>query len=157
LDVTAQDKATGKEQSVRITASTNLTESDVEQMVEQAKKHEAEDQRLRELAQARNAGDSMAYQAEKALNELGDKVPSADRQQIEGKIAQLRSALEGDDIEKIKRLTEEVQQASYALSQQLYQTQAQGEPGPSESKRGPLKKCENSNVGLTNWVYSVKG
>jgi molecular chaperone DnaK len=133
LDVTAQDKATGKEQSVRITASTNLTESDVENMVQEAKRHEAEDRRFRELSQARNAGDGMAYQAEKALSELGDKVPPSDRQQIEDKIGQLRSALEGEDISQIKKLTEEVQQASYALSQQLYQTQAQQAQGSQET------------------------
>jgi molecular chaperone DnaK len=133
LDVTAQDKATGKEQSVRITASTNLSESDVENMVQEAKRHEAEDRRFRELAQARNAGDGMAYQAEKALRELGDKVPPSDRQQIEDKITQLRSALEGEDISQIKKLTEEVQQASYALSQQLYETQAQQAQGSQET------------------------
>ncbi|MFQ5922137.1 MAG: molecular chaperone DnaK, partial [Anaerolineales bacterium] len=120
LNVNAKDKATGKEQSVTITASTNLEKVDVERMVEEAKAHEAEDRKRKEFADARNTGDSLAYQAEKTLNELGDKVPTDDRERIEGKVKELREALEGDDLERIKQLTEEVQQASYALSQQLY-------------------------------------
>jgi molecular chaperone DnaK len=133
LNVLARDKATGKEQKVTITASTNLDEKDVDRMVDEAKEHEAEDRKRRELADARNAGDSIAYQAEKALRELGDKVPSSDRDKIEKAIANLQEAIQGDDINKIKRLTEEVQQASYALGQQMYAQQegpqAAGEPG----------------------------
>jgi molecular chaperone DnaK len=123
LNVTARDKATGKEQRVTITASTNLGKGDVERMVQEAKKHEAEDRKRKELVDARNTGDGLAYQAEKALRDLADKVPGNDRQQIESKIASLREALAGEDIERIKRLTEEVQQASYAMSQQLYAQQ----------------------------------
>ena len=127
LNVTARDKATGKQQQVTITASTNLEKEDVERMVEESKRHEAEDRKRRELADARNAGDTMAYQAEKALRELGDKVPANDREKIEKAIAELRETIKGDDIEKIKRLTEEVQQTSYALSQQLYAQQAESQ------------------------------
>ena len=138
LNVKAQDKATGREQKVTITASTNLEKSDVERMVHEAKQHEGEDRRRRELAEARNQGDSLAYQAEKALKELGDKVPANDRQSIETKITDLREALKGDDIQRIKQLTEEVQQASYALSQQMYAQQGQpaGEATPGGSAPG---------------------
>ncbi len=120
LNVTAKDKATGKEQAVKITASTNLSKQDVERMVNEAKKHEAEDRRRRELVEARNTGDSLAYTAEKALRELGDKVPANDRDRIEKSIAELREAIKGDDVARIRQLTEAVQQASYALSQQMY-------------------------------------
>jgi molecular chaperone DnaK len=135
INVTAKDKATGKSQKVTITASTNLDKEDVERMVKEAQSHATEDRKRREIAEARNTGDSMAYSAEKALNELGDKVPASDREQIEVKIADLRKALESDNIDEIKRLTEEVQQASYALSQQLY---AQGSPpeGTAEPGKG---------------------
>jgi molecular chaperone DnaK len=133
LNVMAKDKATGKEQKVTITASTNLADGDVDRMVEEAQKHTAEDEKRREMAEARNMGDTMAYQAEKALKELGDKVPEGDRGNIEGKVKELQDALQGDDIDKIKKLTEEVQQASYALSQQLY---AQ-EGGPSMGGETP--------------------
>jgi molecular chaperone DnaK len=136
LNVTARDKATGKEQKVTITASTNLDKSDVERMVDEAKQHQTEDRRRKEIAEVRNTGDAMAYQAEKALNELGDKVPAGDREQIEAKVTSLREALEGDDVDKIKRLTEEVQQASYALSQQLYAQEGEGPTGPEAPPEG---------------------
>jgi molecular chaperone DnaK len=132
LNVTARDKATGKEQKVTITASTNLSDGDISRMVDEAKKHESEDRQRKELAEARNNADSLAYQVEKALNELGDKVPEGDRKQIEEKVTQLREAINGDDIQQIKRLTEEVQQASHALSQQMYSQQAEAqESGPA--------------------------
>jgi molecular chaperone DnaK len=127
LNVKAKDKATGKEQSVTITASTNLDKGDVERMVEEAKSNEAEDQKRKEIADVRNTADSLAYQTEKTLNELGDKVPESDRESIDGKVKELREALEGDDLDRIKQLTEEVQQASYALSQQLYAQEAEGD------------------------------
>jgi len=127
LNVKAKDKATGKEQSVTITASTNLDKGDVERMVDEAKSNEAEDQKRKEIADVRNSADSMAYQTEKTLNELGDKVPEGDRESIDGKVKELREALEGDDLDRIKQLTEEVQQASYALSQQLYAQEAEGD------------------------------
>jgi molecular chaperone DnaK len=132
LNVTAKDRATGKQQKVTITASTNLSKSDVERMVQEAKRNEGEDRQRRTLAEARNQGDTLAYQAEKALRDLGDKVPAGDRTQIESSIKDLREALKGDDIERIKHLTEQVQQASYALSQQMYAQQGspQGGPGP---------------------------
>ena len=139
LNVNAKDKATGKEQSVTITASTNLEKGDVERMVEEAKSNEAEDQKRKEMADVRNSGDSLAYQAEKTLNELGDKVPAEDRERIEGKVKELREALEGDDLERIKQLTEEVQQASYALSQQLYAQEGEGDetqPQPEAEAEG---------------------
>jgi molecular chaperone DnaK len=129
LNVTARDRATGKEQRVTITASTNLSKGEVEKMVDEAKHHEAEDRKRRELADARNQGDTLAYQAEKSLRELGDKVPASDRQKIEASVKSLRDALQGDDVQKIRRLTEEVQQASYALGQQMY-AQSQQQAGP---------------------------
>jgi molecular chaperone DnaK len=151
LNVNAKDKATGKEQSVTITASTNLEKDDVDRMVDEAKSHEADDRKRKEFADARNTGDTLAYQAEKTLNELGDKVPSDDRESIEGKIKDLREVLEGDDLERIKQLTEEVQQASYALSQQLYAqegdaAQPQPEAEPEAEGGGPTSGEEEGDV-----------
>ncbi|MGQ0600315.1 MAG: molecular chaperone DnaK [Anaerolineales bacterium] len=120
LNVGAKDKASGKEQTVKITASTNLNKSDVERMVSDAKKHEAEDRQRRELIEARNNGDSLAYAAEKALRDLGEKVPAGDRERIEKSIVELREAIQGDDAARIRALSEAVQQASYALGQQMY-------------------------------------
>lgn len=146
INVTARDKATGKQQQVTITASTNLEKEDVERMVEESKRHEAEDRKRRDLADARNAGDTMAYQTEKALRELGDKVPANDREKTEKAIAELREVIKGDDIEKINRLTEEVQQASYALSQQIYaqqaESQAEGGDSGDEGEEGDVVEGE---------------
>jgi molecular chaperone DnaK len=125
LNVGAKDKATGKEQKVTITASTNLSKADVDKMVGEAKKNEAADRQRKELVEARNQADSLAYAAEKALRELGDKVPGHDRQTIEKKIADLREALQGDDAARIQKLSEELQQATYALSQQMYASAGQ--------------------------------
>jgi len=137
LHVTAKDKATGKEQKVTITASTNLNKSDIERMVQESKAHEAEDKKRRELIDAKNTGDSLVYQTEKTLRDLGDKVPSAERGEIETKINDLKSALQTDDINRIKQETESVQQAFHALSQQLYaQGQPQPEGGPDMSSSG---------------------
>jgi molecular chaperone DnaK len=133
LNVTAKDKATGKEQKVTITASTNLNKNDIDRMVQEARSHEAEDKKRRELIDAKNTADNLVYQTEKALRDLGDKVPSAERGEIETKINDLKSAAQGDDISRIQKTTEEVQQAFHALSQQLY---AQGQPQP-ETQGGP--------------------
>ena len=123
LNVTAQDKATGKEQKVTITATTNLSKDEVDTMMNEAKQHEADDQKRRELIEARNNADSIAYQTEKTLNELGDKVPSAERQNIENQISQLRETLKDEDSQRIKNQTEALQNAFHALSQQLYAQQ----------------------------------
>jgi len=123
LNVTAQDKATGREQQIQITASTNLTEEEVERMVQQAKEHEAADRKRRELSEARNTADQLIYTVEKTMRELGDKLQAKDRQQVEELINQLREAMQGEDITRIRNLSEQLQQATYAFSQQLYQTQ----------------------------------
>ena len=98
LNVTAHDKATGKEQKVTVTASTNLSKDEIERKVREAREHEAEDKRQRELIQARNTADSLVYQTEKTLRELQDKVPASDRQNIEAKLNQLREAMKGNDV-----------------------------------------------------------
>ncbi|GAB4477979.1 MAG: molecular chaperone DnaK [Anaerolineales bacterium] len=135
LNVTAKDKATGKEQKVTITASTNLNKDEIERMVREAREHEAEDRRRRELVEARNTADQLAYQTEKTLRELGDKVPAAERESIQQKVNDLRQAAQGDDIERIRRLTEELQNAFHAISQQLYAQQAQSSASSSGNGR----------------------
>jgi molecular chaperone DnaK len=141
LHVTAKDKATGKEQKVTITASTNLNKNDIDRMVQESRQHETEDKKHRELIEAKNNADNMAYQLEKTLRELGDKVKSDERSNIEGKISDLKQAAQTDDLNRIKKATDDAQNAFHALSQQLYaqgqpQAQAQGQPqqgGPSSS------------------------
>jgi molecular chaperone DnaK len=136
LNVNAKDKATSKEQSVKITASTNLSKDEVDRLVREAKSHEAEDKTLRDLADARNTADNLIYVTEKSLRELGDKVPVNDRGQIEQTIEDLKVAISGTDLNSIRQLTEQLQQASHALTQQMYQ-QAPGPNGSTEPGSGP--------------------
>jgi len=139
LHVTAKDKASGKEQKVTITASTNLNKNDIDRMMNEARSHEAEDKKRRELIDAKNTADNLVYQTEKALRDLGDKVPSAERGEIETKINDLKTAAQSDDIVGIQKASESVQQAFHALSQQLY---AQGQPQP-EAQGGPSTPPSN--------------
>ncbi|MEY2818522.1 MAG: chaperone protein DnaK [Chloroflexota bacterium] len=136
LHVTAKDKATSKEQKVTITASTNLNKSDIERMVQESKQNEAADKKRREVIQIKNDADNLTYQIEKALRDLGDKVPSAEKASIEAKVSELKQAAQGDDIERIKKLSEELQNTFHALSQQLY---AQGQGGQPQPEGGPAQ------------------
>lgn len=123
LNVSAMNKATGKEQTITITASTNLSDNEVDRMVREAEQNRADDDRLAELITARNEADAMMYQAEKSLNELGDKVPVNDRDQIEAHINELRETVQSDDVAAIRSGIEALQNATYAMSQQMYADQ----------------------------------
>lgn len=138
LDVSAKDKGTAKEQSIRITASSGLSEGEKERMVKEAEVHAAEDRKHREVIDARNKADGFIYSVEKSMREAGDKIPSSDRSQIEEKIAALKEAMKGEDVAAINKAQEELQQASYKLSEVLYKQtgpqaggpQAGPQPGP---------------------------
>ncbi len=136
LNVSAKDRATGKEQKITITASTNLSKEEVERLIQEAKRHEAEDRRRKELVEARNNADMMIYQIEKTLRELGDKVSASDRSRIERIIEDLKRAKEGDDTARIRQLIEQLQQASYAIGQQMY-AQQQAAGSGAGAGRGP--------------------
>lgn len=147
LNVTATDKATGKNQKITVTASTNLSEAEINQMVNEASKHRAEDQHRHELAQARNEADTLFYQTEKALNELGDKVPAADRSTIEGQVQSLRDALQSDDINAIRSASQMLQNATYALTQQMYSgEQAAANGGTSRPYDGGDQQPSDDDV-----------
>jgi molecular chaperone DnaK len=117
-------------------------------MVAQAREHESEDKALRELVEARNQADGLAYQTEKTLDELGDKVPAGERESIQGKITELREAAEGEDAAAIKRLSEELQNAFHALTQQLYAQGQAGEAAPNGNGngRGPASGEDEGEV-----------
>jgi molecular chaperone DnaK len=127
LNVNATDKATGKSQAITITASTNLNDTDVERMVREAEKHAAEDQQRRDLIEARNAADQVAYQAEKSLGSLNGQTPASLKQDLEAKISELKEAAQGENVERIRQLTQEVQQASMSIGQAAYQGETPGE------------------------------
>jgi molecular chaperone DnaK len=137
LNVSAKDKATGKEQQITITASTNLSQDEVEQLVREAKRHEAEDRGRKELVEARNTADALIYQMEKTLRDLGDQVSASDRGRIEGIVEDLKRAKEGDDAARIRQLIEQLQQASYAIGQQMYAQEAAQQTAAQEAAGGP--------------------
>ncbi len=128
LNVMAKDKGTGKEQSISITGASTLSETEVENMVKDAEANAEEDKQRRERIEKKNQADALAHQAEKQINELGDKVPAEDKSKIEGLAKDLREAGNTDDFEKIESLTTELQQALYNVSSNLYQ-QAGGDAG----------------------------
>jgi molecular chaperone DnaK len=137
LNVTASDKATGKEQRVTITASTNLSKSDIDRMVQAARTHEGEDRQQKELIEARNNADSLAYQTEKTLGDLGDRLPVNDRENIENKIKDLREEIKGNNTSQIRQKTDDLQNAFYAISQQVYAHQQASQGGNGHSPESP--------------------
>jgi len=134
LHVTAKDKATGKEQSIRITASSGLAKEEVDRMVGDAQAHAAEDRKRRELVDSRNRADTLVYQTEKTLKEFGDKVPDVDRRAIEEATANLRQAMRNDDKAAIDTAIEKLQKVSYKLAEEMYR---QKEAGPQPGSAGP--------------------
>ncbi len=128
LNVTAKDKGTGKEQSISITGASTLPDTEVDRMVKEAEANASADKERREKIDRKNQADSLVYQAEKQLNELGDKVPAADKTKAEGLIKDLKDALAQDNDDQIKSLTEELQQVLYSIGSSVYQ-QAGGAPG----------------------------
>jgi molecular chaperone DnaK len=119
INVTATDKTTGKAQKITVTASTNLSQSDVERLVKDAAQHRTEDEHRQQLAQARNEADTLIYQAERALNELEDRVPVNDRDTIERQIQALRESIQREDVNAIRSASQALQNATYVLSQQM--------------------------------------
>src|SRR5512136_2885775 len=132
INVTAKDKATGKEQKITVTASTNLNKDEITRKVEEAKRYEAEDKKRKEMIDARNNADNLVYQTEKALRDLGEKVSSGERGKIESKINDLKAASQTDDLGRIKKASDELQNMFYALSQQLYSQGQQAAPGGAQ-------------------------
>jgi len=127
VHVSAKDLGTGKEQSIRITASSGLSKEEIERMVRDAEAHAAEDKKKRELIEARNQADSLIYQTEKSMKEIGDTIDAGEKSKIEGAIAQLKKALEGSDIDAIRKGTDELMQASHKLAEAVYaKAQASG-------------------------------
>jgi molecular chaperone DnaK len=126
VHVSAKDLGTGKEQSMTITGSTALAEDEIGRMIKEAEAHAEEDKRRREEAEIRNNGDNLAYSTEKSLKEIGDKISAAERESIEKAIAEVKEALKGSDIERVKQATEALLQASHRLAEEIYAQQKAG-------------------------------
>ena len=129
VNVSAKDMGTGKEQHITITSSTNMSKEDIERAVKEAEQYAAEDARIKDEAETRNTADQMAYQSEKTLEEMGDKIPESDKANVQSCLEKLKEVLKGTDTAAIKEATNALQQAFYAVSEKLYQqTPPQGGP-----------------------------
>ena len=139
VHVSAKDLGTGKEQSITITASTNMSKDDIDKAVKDAEQYAAEDKKRREDVDTRNNADQMVFQTEKALGELGDKVSPSEKSECEAKLNALKEALKGTDIEAIKAKQDDLQKAFYAISEKVYQqaAQQQGQQPGADAQQGP--------------------
>jgi molecular chaperone DnaK len=142
MHVSALDKATGREQKITITASSGLSKDEVERMVRDSEAHAQEDRRRKEEVETRNNADSLAYQAEKTLRDLGDKVPADVRSEVEGKVAAVRSALQGQDVQRIRSTAQELSESLQRIGSSMYQqqsgpTQPPPEGGAEPGQQGP--------------------
>jgi molecular chaperone DnaK len=147
VNVTAKDKATNKEQQIRIQASGGLSEADINKMVKDAEAHAAEDKKRRESVDAKNHGESLVHDAEKALKEYGDKVAQSDRSAIESAIAALRASLQGEDVEAIKARTNDLMQAQMKLGEAMYKaTQAAGAAGAAGEGAAPGDQAKDDVI-----------
>ncbi len=147
VNVSAKDTATGKEQQIRIQASGGLSDTDIEEMVQNAEAHAEEDKKRKETVEARNNADAMIHSTEKNLAEFGDKVPEGEKAEIETAIEQLQEALKGDDAEAIKAKTETLAQASMKLGEAMYKaSQESGEDGAPAEPTGDTAAADNAEV-----------
>ncbi|PIW91082.1 MAG: molecular chaperone DnaK, partial [Candidatus Nealsonbacteria bacterium CG_4_8_14_3_um_filter_39_7] len=141
LNVSAHDKATNKKQSIRIEGSTGLSKEEIERMKKEAEMNVADDQKKRDLIQARNEADSLIYSVEKTLKDAGDKVPAEAKKEVEGKMEELKKIKDGDDLESIKTKIADLSQTIQKIGAELYKnTQA---PGQQPSDQKPEDKKED--------------
>jgi molecular chaperone DnaK len=131
--VTAKDKATNKEQQIRIQASGGLSEADIDKMVKDAELHAAEDKKRRELVDVRNQAEAMIHTAEKSLTEFAGKISESDKSAVEGAVASLKGVVQGEDVEAIKAKTNDLAQASMKLGEAMYKAGG-AEPGAGEGQ-----------------------
>ena len=141
VEVSAKDQATGKQQSIRITAASGLSKEEIDNLVREAELHGDEDREQKALVEARNGADALIYQTEKSLGELGEQVPQDARGEIEGAVSQLKDVLKGDDTDGINRSAEALNQAAQKMSANMYQQQAQQESGGCGGGCGSQEPC----------------
>jgi len=146
VHVSAKDLGTGKEQSIRITASSGLSKDEIEKMVRDAEVHADEDKKKRETIEARNQADSMVYSTEKSLKEFGDKIEATEKGNIENKLAELKRVMEGDNTEAIKKATEELAQSAHKLAEAMYSKNAAPEGDAAGAEHGSSKPKDDKVV-----------
>ncbi len=157
VNVSAKDLGTGKEQKIKITATSNLSEDEIDKAVKEAEKHAEEDKKKKEQAEVRNNADSMVYQAEKTIKDLGDKISADDKSRIENEISSTKEALKGSDDEKIKQASESLQKAFYEISQKVYQQNPNEgqQPGGQQQAGQQDSEAEGSQENVYDADYKV--
>jgi molecular chaperone DnaK len=159
LNVTAKDKGTQKQAEIKITASTGLSDKEIEKMVKDSEQFSEKDKQRKELAEARNQADQVAYATEKAIKDYGDKLAGSDKEKIEKAVADLRKAKEGDKAEDIKRALEEVNKATHEFSKQLYEEAAkkgQAPPGAGEAPQGAKQGGDEGGEKIIDADFKTK-
>jgi molecular chaperone DnaK len=159
LNVKAKDKGTGKEQSISITGASTLPSNEVDKMVREAEQNAAADKERRERIEAKNQADSLVYQAEKQIGELGDKVPAPEKEKVEGLIKDLKEAIASENHDRIKSLTPDLQQTLYTIGTNLYQQgggdgPTPGAPGGDGSGAGPSASAGSSDDDVIDAEFS---
>ena len=145
VSVSAKDKATGKEQQIRIQASGGLSEADIERMVKEAEANAEADHKRREFVEARNHADGLSHQVERNLKEHGDKLAAADRTEAEAALAAVRSAMEGEDAQALKTATERLSQAAMKIGEVMYKAQAEAEAPAASGPQGPAASATGAS------------
>jgi molecular chaperone DnaK len=148
VNVSAKDKATGKEQSIQITASSGLSKEEIDKLIKDAELHADEDHKKRELVDARNHADALIYSTEKSIKDLGDKVDQTTKSKVAEAVEKLRKAMEGDDKDEIRRLSEELTTASHKLAEAMYQqaSQSEGQKQGAASAEGARAAKQEEDV-----------
>jgi len=158
VNVSAKDRGTGQEQKITITGSTGLSDDEVDGMVADAEAHADEDAKMKEDVEARNNADSLVYQTEKTITDLGDKVPAETKDEVEAAVAELKTALEGEDVEDIKAKTEALTTASFKLAEIAYQQvqdEAAAQDGDSDANDGSADSADDDSEEVVDGDFEV--
>ena len=151
VNVSAKDLGTGKEQSITITSSTNLTDEEIDKMMKEAEANKEQDEKRKEEAEIRNEADSLIFQTEKAIKDLGDKVDSKDKEEAEDKIKELKDALDSNDIDEIKKVKDELQEKAMALATKVYEEAAKANQAGQEASSDDESEDKKDNVQEANY------
>lgn len=146
VNVSAKDLGTGKEQSITITSNTNLTDEEIDKMMKEAEQNKEADEKRKEEAEVRNEADSLIFQTEKAIKDLGDKVDSKDKEEAEDKMKELKDALNGDDIDAIKKAKDELQEKAMALATKVYEEAAKANQANQDSSANDSSEDTKDDV-----------
>ena len=156
VHVSAKDMATGNEQNVAITASSNLSDEDIEKAVKDAEAHASEDKKKKEEIEARNNAESLVYNSEKTLKELGDKISGEEKAKVETEIENVKKALEGTDVENIKQATEKLTTAFYEISEKLYKQANAAGAATGATAENAQANTDNNGETVYDAEYNVE-